>query len=44
MEGGIFAPGSSAAIVKQIQFFGLLDPKPFLTRGRSTGIFYPESK
>ena len=34
--------GWTGFIAKQIQFFGLLDARSFLERGRSTGIFYPE--
>jgi len=41
--GASHQTGWTGFIAKQIQFFGLLDPKPFLERGRSTGIFYPES-
>jgi hypothetical protein len=41
--GASHQTGWTGFIAKQIQFFGLLDPKPFLVRGRSTGIFYPES-
>jgi hypothetical protein len=41
--GASHQTGWTGFIAKQIQFFGLLDPKPFLARGRSTGIFYPES-
>jgi hypothetical protein len=40
--GASHQTGWTGFIAKQIQFFGLLDPK-FLERGRSTGIFYPES-
>jgi hypothetical protein len=35
--------GWTGFIAKQIQFFGLLDAKSLLVRGRSTGIFYPET-
>jgi hypothetical protein len=42
--GASHQTGWTGFIAKQIQFFGLMDPKPFLTRGRSTGIFYPEAK
>ena len=41
--GASHQTGWTGFIAKQIQFFGLLDAK-FLARGRSTGIFYPESK
>jgi len=41
--GASHQTGWTGFIAKQIQFFGLLDPKPFLERGRTTGIFYPES-
>jgi hypothetical protein len=41
--GASHQTGWTGFIAKQIQFFGLLDPT-FLARGRSTGIFYPESK
>jgi hypothetical protein len=40
--GASHQTGWTGFIAKQIQFFGLLDPT-FLARGRSTGIFYPES-
>ena len=42
--GASHQTGWTGFIAKQIQFFGLIDPKPFLARGRSTGIFYPEAK
>jgi len=41
-QGASHQTGWTGFIAKQVQFFGLLDPK-FLERGRSTGIFYPES-
>jgi len=41
--GASHQTGWTGFIARQIQFFGLLEPKPFLERGRSTGIFYPES-
>jgi len=40
--GASHQTGWTGFIARQIQFFGLLDSK-FLERGRSTGMFYPES-
>ncbi|MHB8068188.1 MAG: MGH1-like glycoside hydrolase domain-containing protein [Desulfobaccales bacterium] len=40
--GASHQTGWTGFIAKQIQFFGLLDAN-FLARGRTTGIFYPES-
>jgi len=40
--GASHQTGWTGFIAKQIQFFGLLEPKSFLERGHATGIFYPE--
>ena len=41
--GASHQTGWTGFIAKEIQFFGLLDPKVLLERGHATGIFSPES-